>query len=148
MLSKGVISGALLPYEISPAVKMHELVSNFSELSGPQPRLGAAVFLFLMNKNTYNRLPADLKRVIDANSGRNIARMAGETWARIEEPGKKVMMSKSKNRFHTIPPAEVSKIRNATKPVFDRWFKEMRSLGHDGPALLRDARSYIEKYSK
>ena len=33
MLSKGTINGVMLPYEIAPAVKMHELVSYFTDLS-------------------------------------------------------------------------------------------------------------------
>jgi TRAP-type C4-dicarboxylate transport system substrate-binding protein len=52
-LSKGVIDGVTLPYEIAPAVKTAELVSHFSTLSGSQPRLGTNVFTFLMNKDSY-----------------------------------------------------------------------------------------------
>jgi TRAP-type C4-dicarboxylate transport system substrate-binding protein len=93
-LSKGVIDGVLLPYEIAPAVKTQDLVSNFSELAGPQPRLGTSVFSFLMNKDSYAKLPPDLKKVIDDNSGRNIAKWAGQNWIDIEVPGKKVIASK------------------------------------------------------
>ena len=60
------------------------------------------MFTFLMNKAKYNSLPADLKKVIDDNSGRNIARATGENWLAIEQPGLKVMKSKSKNKFSTL----------------------------------------------
>ena len=33
----------------------------------------------------------------------------------------------------------LAKIRSAAQPVFDRWFKEMKKSGIDGPALLKDA---------
>jgi len=147
-LSKGVIDGVTLTYEIAPSLKLEELVDHFTELSGPQPRLGTNVFAFLMNKASYEKLPPDLKKVIDANSGRNIARWAGENWQEIEKPGKAVMQSKSKNQFHTIPPAEVAKMRAASKPVFDRWLEEMKRIGVDGALLLADARAMIDKYSK
>jgi len=88
------------------------------------------------------------KAVIDANSGRNIAKMAGENWIAIEGPAKKVMQSKSKNQFHTIPPGEVAKMQEAVKPVYERWFEEMKKIGVDGPRLLADARALIEKHSK
>lgn len=146
-LSKGVIDGVTLPYEIAPAVKMQDLVSHFSELAGPQPRLGTNVFTFLMNKASYDKLPPDLKKVIDDNSGRNIAKWAGENWAAIEIPGKQVVASKPKNKFHTIPAAEVEKMKAASKPVFDRWLEEMKKIGVDGEALLADARGLVEKYS-
>jgi TRAP-type C4-dicarboxylate transport system substrate-binding protein len=146
-LSKGVIDGVTLPYEIAPAVRTQDLVSHFSELAGPQPRLGTNVFAFLMNRAAYERLPADLKKVIDDNSGRHIAKWAGENWAAIETPGKKVVESKSKNKFHTIPEAEVARMKAAAKPVFDRWIDEMKKIGVDGDALLADARALIEKYA-
>jgi TRAP-type transport system periplasmic protein len=147
-LSKGVIDGVLLPYEIAPAVKTQDLVSNFSELAGPQPRLGTSVFSFLMNKDSYAKLPPDLKKVIDDNSGRNIARWAGENWIAIEVPGRKVVASKPKNKFHTIPLAEVEKMKKAAQPVFDRYYAEMKKIGVDGEALVADARAMIDKYSK
>jgi TRAP-type C4-dicarboxylate transport system substrate-binding protein len=147
-LSKGVIDGVLLPYEIAPAVKMQDLVSNFSELGGPQPRVGTTVFAFLMNKQSYAKLPPDLKKVIDDHAGGNIARQAGENWRKIEIPGKKVMESKPKNKFYTIPPEEVAKIRKASQPVFDRYYAEMKKLGIDGEALVADARAMIDKYSQ
>lgn len=148
MLSKGVIDGAMLPFEIAPAVKMQDLTTHFSELSGNQPRISTATFATLMNKKSYARLPADLKKVIDDNSGRNIARWAGEIWVRIEAPGKKVMMSRKKNKFHVISPAETAKIKAAAKPAIDEWLKQVKAKGIDGQALLKDARAMLAKYSK
>lgn len=147
-LSKGVIDGVTLPYEIAPAVKTPELVSHFTTLAGPQPRLGTNVFTFLMNKDAYDSLPPDLRKVIDDNSGRNIARAAGENWRRVEEPGRKVVEAQAKNQFHVIPEAEVAKMKAAAAPVFERWYAEMKKIGVDGPALVSDARALIDKYSK
>lgn len=148
MLSKGVISGAMLPFEIAPAIKMQDLVSHFTTLEGKQPRMNTSTFAFLMNKASYAKLPADLKKVIDNNSGDNIARMAAENWTEIENPGRKVMESKKKNKFHTLPAADVAKLHKAAKPVIDRWLKEMKGRGIDGAALLADARAMVAKYTK
>ena len=68
-------------------MKTPDLVSHFSSLAGPQPRLGTNVFTFLMNKASYDKLPADLQKVIDDNSGRNIAKAAGQNWVDVETPG-------------------------------------------------------------
>ena len=147
-LSKGVIDGVTLPYEIAPAVKTPDLVSHFSRLSGDQPRLGTNIFTFLMNKASYNKLSKEMKKAIDDNSGRNIAKAAGQNWVDIEEPGLKVVKSRKKNKFYTISPEETAKMKAAAQPVFDRWFAEMKKLDIDGPALLADARALIDKYSK
>jgi len=147
-LSKGVIDGVTLPYEIAPAVKTPELVDHFSTLAGAQPRLGTNVFTFLMNKDSYEKLSPELRKVIDDNSGRNIAQQAGENWRKIEEPGLKMAQAQSKNQFHVIPADEVAKIKVAAEPVFARWYAEMEKIGVDGPALVANARAMIDKYSK
>ena len=47
-----------------------------------------------------------------------------------------------------IPESEVAKMQKAAQPVFDKWFAEVKKAGLDGPAMLKDARALIEKYSK
>ncbi len=148
MLSKGVIEGAMLPFEIAPAIKMQELATHFTQLSGRQPRMNTSTFGLLMNKASYAKLPNDLKKVIDDNSGGNIARWVGQNWADIEVPARKVMESKKKNKFHMMPASEVAKMKAAAKPAIDRWLKQMKAKGVDGTALLADARALIAKYSK
>ena len=147
MLNKGTVVGSMLPYEIAPSIKMQEMVEYFTVLSPPQPRVSSVVFAFLMNKNSYAKLPPDLKKVIDANSGRNIAKATGENWEDIEVKGEAVMHTRSKNKFETINPEESAKIRAAMKPVYDRFLGEMKGLGVDGERMLADARAMIEKYS-
>jgi len=147
MLSKGVIDGALLPYEIARPLKIHELVKYHSELAGPQPRLGTSVFLFAMNKAKYESLPADLKKVIDDHSGRRIAEWAGQNWEDIEKPGKEAAQ-KAGNQFPIMPVAEVERVRAAVKPEIDKFLKELSGAGFDANALYAEAQALVKKYTK
>jgi TRAP-type C4-dicarboxylate transport system substrate-binding protein len=147
MLSKGVVDGALLPYEIARPLKVHELVKYHSEFAGPQPRIGTTVFLFGMNKQSYERLPADLKKVIDNNSGRHIAEWAGQNWDDIEKPGR-AAAEQAGNHFPVMPLAEVQRVRAAVKPEIDKFLKELSAGGFDANALLAEAQALIDKYSK
>jgi TRAP-type C4-dicarboxylate transport system substrate-binding protein len=147
MLSKGVIDGALLPYEIARPLKVHELVKFHSEFAGPQPRIATSVFLFAMNKKTYESLPGDLKKVIDANSGRHIAEMAGRNWDEIEKPGKDAAQ-KAGNQFPVMPESEVEKVRAAVRPEIDKFLKELSATGFDANALYAEAQALIKKYMK
>jgi TRAP-type C4-dicarboxylate transport system substrate-binding protein len=148
MLSKGTVTGSLLTYEIAPAVKMQDLVDHFTTFHGPQPRLGTTVFMLLMNKQKYESLPANLKKVIDANSGRNLSPFAIQVWDMIDEDGLKVMQSKPKNKFVTMSAEETAKVRTLTQPVFGRFKAEVDKSGADGAKVISDAQALVEKYSK
>ncbi len=148
MLSKGTVSGSLLTYEIAPAVKMQDLVEYFTTLHGPQPRMSTTIFTFLMNKAKYESLPADLKKVIDDNSGRNVAPFAINVWDMIDADGLKVMQSKSKNKFVTLSAEETEKYRKAVQPVYDRFRAELDKTGDNGAKVIADAQALVEKYSK
>jgi TRAP-type C4-dicarboxylate transport system substrate-binding protein len=147
MLSKGVVDGALLPYEIANPLKVHELVKFHSEFAGPQPRIGTTVFVFAMNKKKYEGLPPDLKKVIDDNSRRRIAEMAGRNWDNIEKPGKDAAV-KAGNQFPVMPVAEVDRVRAAVKPEIDKFLKELSAAGFDANALYAEAQALVNKYSK
>jgi TRAP-type C4-dicarboxylate transport system substrate-binding protein len=147
MLSKGVVDGALLPYEIANPLKVHELVKYHSEFAGPQPRIGTTVFVFAMNKKRYESLPADLKKVIDANSRRHIAEMAGRNWDEIEKPGR-AAAEKAGNQFPVMPVSEVERVRAAVKPEIDKFLKDLSGAGFDANALYAEVQALIKKYTK
>jgi len=68
-LSKGVIDGAVIPWEVVPSVKVQELTKFHIETDPARPAFYTSTFIFAMNKAKYASLPPDLKKVIDANSG-------------------------------------------------------------------------------
>ena len=147
MLSKGVIDGVMLPYEIVPAYKIHELVKNHVTLAGSQPRFGTSVFSVLMNKKRYDALPADVKKVVDANSKRGIAAWAGKTWEEVEQGGMKAHEAAG-NKHQTIPAAEVEKMRKAVQPEIDKFLADLSKPGFDARKAYADAQQMVAKYTK
>jgi TRAP-type transport system periplasmic protein len=148
MLSKGTVSGSILPYEIAPSVKMQDLTNYFTTLAPPQPRLSTAIFTFLMNKKKYESLPPDLKKVIDDNSGRNLAPTAIKTWDFVEEEGEKVMHTKAKNKFVQLSPEETAKFKKMVQPVFDRYKKMLDDGGDNGAKIIAEVESLEAKFSQ
>jgi TRAP-type C4-dicarboxylate transport system substrate-binding protein len=148
MLSKGTVNGSILPYEIAPAVKMQDLTDYFTTLAPPQPRLSTAIFTFLMNKQKYESLPPDLKKVIDNNSGANLVDLAIKTWDDIELEGEKVMRSKPKNKFVSLSAEETAKFKQKVQPVFERFKKLLNDGGDDGAKILAEVEALEAKYSK
>lgn len=143
LLSKGVVDGVMVPFEIVPPFKVHQMVQYHVTTAGP--RVHTSIFLFAMNKNSYAKLPNDLKKVIDNNSGRNLADFAGQVWIDVEEPG--IALSKKRgNEFITLSEEETAKVREAGMKARERWVEEMKKKGVDGAALIEDAEAMLAKH--
>jgi len=146
-LAKNVIDGTVVPFEIVPAFKLHELVDYAVEMESPEGRgLYTSVFLFGMNKAKYESLDADLKKVIDDHSGMEWAAKGGQVFKESENGGRKLIDQKAKRL--QMETAEVVRIQKATSGVAGEWVKEMNGLGLDGQALLDSANKMLNKYSK
>lgn len=143
-LAKSVIDGALVPYEVVPAVKIQELVKFHSETDPSEPAIYTTVFVLAMNKAKYDSLPADLKKVIDANSGKALSGMAGKAFFQADEEGKKLT---TKNTTNTIGKGELESWKKVGQSVTDGWVTEVSAKGVNGKQLLDAARSLIVKNS-
>lgn len=82
---RGVIDGVSLPWEGQYTFRLNELATNHTEVGG----LYTLSFIVTMNKQFYNRLPADLKQVIDNNSGMKWSKIAAASFDRLDEEGRK-----------------------------------------------------------
>lgn len=141
-LSRGAVDGALVPFEIFMPYSLHELTS-FS-IEGPgHGRFGASVFVFAMNLDRYNALPDDLKAVIDANSGTNIAEWVGQVWDDIEGPGRSAQEGTGATMIELTPEA-MAEFDTAAEAVTARWVAEATSRGVDGQALVDAARAAVQ----
>jgi TRAP-type C4-dicarboxylate transport system substrate-binding protein len=143
-LAKSVIDGALVPYEVVPAVKIQELVKFHSETDPAEPAIYTSVFVLAMNKARYESLPPDLKKVIDANSGKSLSGMAGKAFLQADEEGKKTT---TKNTTNVIPKSELESWKKVGQTVTDAWVAEVTANGANGKMLLDNARALIVKNS-
>jgi TRAP-type C4-dicarboxylate transport system substrate-binding protein len=145
-LAQRVIDGCVVPWEVVPAIKLHELVKYHTEIPG-SPTLYTASFFLAMNKAKYEGLPADLKAAIDKNSGMKFAELAGNMWdtagAQVEE-----MVKKRGNTVSTISGEEKAKWIKATQPVVDAWIAQVKDKGLDGAKLIEQAKALVAKYDK
>lgn len=146
-LSKGVIDGAVIPYQVAPSIKIDELTKFTAETDRSQPALYTSLFVLPMNKAKYDSLPPDLQKVIDKNSGRELSAWLGKTMAEDDIPGKEKIVA-AKNIVSVIPAAELQNWIKASENVDDEWMAEVGKKGIDGKALLADAKALIKKYTK
>ena len=145
-LSKGTVDGALIPFEVVVPLKVQEL-TKCSVTAADNGRFGTAVFLFAMNKDRYEALPDDLRTVIDANSGANLAEEAGKLWDAIEEPGRK-LQEETGSPVKALDADASAAIAKLMDPVVERWITEAGGSGLDGRAIVDEARAAIDKHSQ
>lgn len=136
-LSKKVIDGALIPWEIIPPLKIHEQTKY--QIEGPGgKRLGTTSFSVLMNEDRWNSLPDDIRQIFIDNSGKEWHAEVGKVWESADEFGIKVAVD-SGNELIQLTEEEWAAFDEATAPVVDRWIEEMNSKGIDGQALYDKA---------
>ena len=144
-LSKGVIDGTTIPWEVTPSVKVSELVQNHTEFEGPA--LYTLTFFLAMNKDRYESLPADLQHVIDQNSGLAFSIWAGTTQAAADAPGRAIAVGLG-NNIVTIPESETGEWRDLVNPIYDTWIADMATKGIDGQARIDEARALMAEYAE
>ena len=143
-LSKGVIDATVIPWEVTGALKVPELVSNHTEFG--DAALYTTSFVFAMNKDKYDSLPDDLKAVIDANSGADFSAFAGKTMAAYDAPSREMAVELG-NNIVELSPEQVAEWEAAAAPVYDHWKAEMEAAGIDGADLIERAQALIAKYT-
>jgi TRAP-type transport system periplasmic protein len=145
-LAQRVIDGAVIPWEVVPAVKVQELVKFHTEIKG-SPTLYTASFFLAMNKAKYESMPADLQAIIDKNSGMAFAERAGNMWdaeaIRIRD-----IVEKRGNTITVLADDEKARWIKATEPVYGAWIEQMKAKNIDGTKLVEAARALIAKYDK
>ncbi|NDV00722.1 TRAP transporter substrate-binding protein [Pseudoroseicyclus tamaricis] len=139
-VQRGVIDGAVIPWEVTTSIHMAELVDHHTEFEGPY--LYAATFLFAMNEGAYDALPEDLQAVIDAHSGLDFSGEAGATQLALDAPGRELAVEAG-NEIHTVSGEELAQWHEAAAPVVEDWVAQMDDAGRDGAGLLEDARRLI-----
>jgi TRAP-type transport system periplasmic protein len=145
-LSKGVLDGTTIPWEVGPALKVTELVKNHTTFAGNRGLYNMA-FAFSMNKAAYDKLPADLKKVIDNNSGLETSAMFGRAMDRGDVLGREVAV-KAGNNIVALDAAETQRWLRTASAVESDWVNEVKAKNIDGAKLVAEARALIAKHSK
>ena len=143
-ISKGVVNSTVIPWEVTTAVRLSELVDNHTEFSGDESLYTAAIVL-VMNKDSYNNLPDDLRAILDEESGEKLSAFASQVMWDMDAPAREIAVEAG-NNIVTLDEAEVQRWKDASQPVIDRWVAEMDAQGIDGNALIEQARALIQKH--
>jgi TRAP-type C4-dicarboxylate transport system substrate-binding protein len=119
---KKVIDGLYISMETLRAFRYAEVIKYVTEIWF----IGQGyTFYLIMNKNTWNKLPTDVKKVFDEYP---FEEKFAKMWNEIDIDGKKYGLEKG-IKFIQLSPGERTKWIKATEPVIDKYVKRMVSEG-------------------
>ena len=140
-LSKGVIDSAVIPWEVTPSIRLTELVKNHTEFAGDEA-LYTATIVLVMNKARYESMPADLRAVLDAEAGKKLSQFAARVMWDWDAPARDIAV-KAGNNIIILDETEVARWKAAAAPVVERWVAAMSEKGIDGQETIAKAKSLI-----
>ncbi|MBM7066006.1 TRAP transporter substrate-binding protein [Actibacterium sp. 188UL27-1] len=141
-LSKGIVDGGVIPWEIAPSLKLDQLTDSHTEVAGDYS-LYNLYFIWAMNKAKYDSLPDDLKAVIDANSGLETSAFAGRAHDVGDVEGLEIIAAAG-NNIVTLSNDETVRIRTLAEEVTAEWIAEAEAKGLDGTGLVADVEAAVE----
>jgi TRAP-type C4-dicarboxylate transport system substrate-binding protein len=137
----------VVPYEIAPAIKLDELTKFVAETDRSQPAMCATIFATAMSPAKYQSMPADLRAVIDRNSGLELSGQMGRIQGGADVPAKQKVIEGGV-KVNVIPADELARWRKATASLEDQWAASLAAKGQDGKALVKAARDLVAKHSR
>jgi TRAP-type C4-dicarboxylate transport system substrate-binding protein len=142
-LTTHAVDGALIPWEIIPALKLQD--STKYQIEGPNKgRFGTTVFQVSMNKARWESLPDDLKTVFANASDEAWLKQVAEIWRASDDGGIKVATD-SGNEHIVLSDGEYAAFQTALAPVLEKWMAAHSEF--DAKALVEAAKAAIAKHS-
>jgi TRAP-type C4-dicarboxylate transport system substrate-binding protein len=141
-LQKGTIDGVVTDPMGVYAFKLGDLVKYYTPMFVSAISFGVAV-----NLETYKKLPADLRAIIDGSGGKDGAiRMATLSWDDFPEFTK--YMADSKIETVALSAQDDAAMRKIAAKVIDDRIAQVEAKGLPGRALYTKAKRLSDKYSK
>ena len=145
-LSKKVVDGAFIPWEIIPPLKIHEQTQYQIE-GADKTRFGTTTFQVSMNESRWSELPEDIQKAFADASGKDWWKQVGEIWAASDDFGIGIATD-SGNTHIQLSAEETAAFQSVLEPVVQRWIDEVNEKGIDGAGLVARAKELIAKHSK
>lgn len=142
-LSKGVVDGALIPWEIIPALSIQDQTQYQIE-GANQTRFGTSTFQLSMNQARWDSFPDDIKQAFRDASDREWVGEMGRVWREVDDLGIQVAIDAG-NTHVVLSEEETAAFADRLSTVVDRWTEDVSGDGIDGAALVEAAREAIAR---
>jgi TRAP-type transport system periplasmic protein len=141
-MQKGTLDGSFIDYGgAGIAFKMAGVIKHTTEMYSYVSSFGVA-----MNPAFYNRLPADLRKMVD-DSVKGVEKEVGMGWDALDDVGKKLLLDGGGEAIK-LTSAEDAKFRKAGDQVTEARLKELEGKGLPARQAFTLIKSLSEKHAK
>jgi TRAP-type C4-dicarboxylate transport system substrate-binding protein len=141
-LERGQVDGMFINWAIVPPYRLQEVTKFHLETPVYQSPI-----MTLMSQKSYDRLPADMKKIIDDHSGLEYTKRIGVVWDGLTVPAKKAITDRG-NTLYSITDQERTRWIATVKPVYQLWIDEMNKRGLPGQKMFDDLLATTAKYGR
>jgi TRAP-type C4-dicarboxylate transport system substrate-binding protein len=142
-LERGMADGTVCPiapmkaFKITDAAKYHTIVDLMCD-----------PFFAAINKGTWNKLPSDLKKILEDTTGDKMARISGKTLDQGSIEDSKWMKAQG-HQFYVLGKDEKKRWRQKVQSIHEEWIKDMEKTGYKNARKIHDEVVRLgEKYSE
>lgn len=138
-LEGGILDGVVMPCDGMVIFKVHELLKYYTPAD-----FYSMVFWVAMNKNKFDSLPGDIKKVIEANSGLPFSRSSGKAFDDSNTAMKQMCVEAGMQEVN-FPKREKQKLLGLTYPLKQQWVMNMEANGLSGGAVLQTVTGFLNE---
>ena len=132
MLQKGVVDGAVYPFEANKGWKLGEVTDFVTK------NISSAYttsFFVVMNKDKWNSLPEDVQKTI-REINVEWAVKHGDAWDKSDKEGLEFFLSQKGNEVIELDAAEADRWKAAVAPIIDDYIAKLNEKGFKGKEIV------------
>lgn len=141
-IQKGVVKGNVSSMEILKDFNFAAYLPYATEAN-----LFVVSFAVVMNKDKWNSLPDDVKKVLD-DLRREQAEWTGRYVDNHVQEALKWSKEKYNHQLFKFSEADMKEIERLTKPMIDDYIKKVNAMGLPGEQIIKDVYALKAKYEK
>jgi TRAP-type transport system periplasmic protein len=140
-LQKGTIDGVIMGYSGVTAFQLHQVARYSTEWN-----TGVVAFAMVMNKDSYEKLPADLKKNFDETTGMTGAMRGGGEFDR-DDKGSRGVSGKAGVQFIEASPEDAKKLVELGEQLASKAVADLDAKGLPGKAYLAALKAARDKHA-
>lgn len=133
-MQRGVIDGTAFPWEAMQVFRLNELATHHTDVA-----IYSTAFVTAMNKNSYERLPDDLKKVIDEHSGAEWQRKAAAVFDALDVEGREFAKKAGHEIIAVEDPMNDPAWRPVLQTVIDNYLSDLKKQNLPGDEVYAAA---------